>query len=88
MTLGFLNNTKKSILVPSQEIDFLDFIISPKTMTIGLPQSKVDKIITICSKLQNHPLCTRRELASVIGKLSATTLAVQLGPLYIRGLQR
>ena len=88
MMLGFLINTKKSILVPSQEIEFLGFTISSKTMTVRLPHQKVEKIINICSKLQNHPLCTRRELASVIGKLSATTLAVQLGPLYLRGLQR
>ena len=88
MYLGFLINTKKSILEPTQSIEFLGFLISSISMKVTVPTKKQGKILEKCSNLLNHPTCTRRELASVIGSIAATTLAIKLGPLHYRGLQR
>lgn len=40
--LGFTLNHKKSVLEPTQSIEFLGFIVNSLTMSISLPQEKVD----------------------------------------------
>ena len=42
--LGFVIHTEKSVLIPSQAIVFLGFIISSKNMTLSLTDEKRNKI--------------------------------------------
>ena len=46
--LGFVINFKKRILEPTQEIEFLGMMVNSKTMTLSLPQEKVQKIKSQC----------------------------------------
>ena len=39
--LGFIVNLKKSVLSPTQELEFLRFILNSHTMTIALPSHKL-----------------------------------------------
>ena len=41
--LDFVIHTEKSLLIPSQTIAFLGFIISPKNMTLSLPDGKKNR---------------------------------------------
>ena len=50
-SLGFLINVKKSVYVPSQEIQFFRFQINLVGMIICLPLEKIQKIIRKCKCL-------------------------------------
>ena len=49
--LGFIINKEKSIMTPTQVIQFLGFIINSNTMMILLPQEKVNKLQTLCRQI-------------------------------------
>lgn len=70
--LGFTTNNEISSLHPSQTVDYLGFNINSKTMMIKLPKQKA--FIPI------------RKLASLIGKISATTSAIFPARLRSRAL--
>ena len=46
--LGFVINLKKSILKPSQQIEFLGLEIDTHIMTLALTEEKIEKIISKC----------------------------------------
>ena len=86
--LGFLINWEKSSLTPSQNIEYLGFNIDTNSMTLSLPCQKVDKITQSCLSILQEPSVTVRDLASLIGKMSATISAVLPAPLFYRHLQQ
>ena len=81
-SLGFLLNSKKCITEPSQMMEFLGFIINSVEMTLSLPESKVYKIKKECRHALNQHSLTGRQLAHLIGLLSACIPAVQEAPLH------
>ena len=85
--LGFTIHPKKSVLIPTQTIEFLGFLIDSVAMTITLPQGKMDKIKTLCRVILTTPNPTIREVAQLIGNLVAATEAVPLAPLHFRTLE-
>ena len=44
ISLGFITNLKKSVTVPTQEIQFLVFSLDSQAMKIALPQSKLHSL--------------------------------------------
>lgn len=89
LQLGFRVNYQKSALVPSRRREFLGFTIHSATLTLSLPQEKLDKIIAECSKaLSNANNLSVRQLARLIGRMSAATQAILPAPLFYRRLQR
>ena len=86
--LGFTIHLEKSILIPTQEITFLGFIINSKDMTIRLTPEKKDKIVNLCSSFKKKTSPSIRELASVIGNLVAAMEAVPYGKLHYRQLEK
>ena len=70
--LGFRVNYEKSVLVPTQSIKFLGFILDSVTMTISLPEKRRTHILAICQKLQTPEVLTIREVASAIGTCCST----------------
>ena len=84
---GFVINEKKSLLEPTQKIEFLGMIINSKEMDISLPGSKIRDIKQEARRLLNHPNPSAQSLSHLIGKLNATTPALQMAPLFCRALQ-
>ena len=87
-SLGFTIHAKKSVLTPTQTIEFLGFIIDSRSMTVGLSGENRDKK---CPKLRDFraKVTTRiRELASILGSLVSSFLAVPMGRLFYRQLER
>ena len=62
---GFIIDNKKSLLDPTQEIEFLGMIINSVKMDISLPGEKIKNIRLEAQKLLNH-----------LSKLNATTPAL------------
>ena len=87
-SLGFLINIKKSELKPTQKIQFLGVEIDSSQMVISLPQDKVLKIKSQCQEILKGKTVKIRELASLIGRLSSSTIAILPAPLQYRSLQR
>jgi hypothetical protein len=83
--LGFIINQKKSALSPSQQAEYLGFLV--ETMTVQLPQEKVQKIKMSCAELLSAEKTTVRQLAQLIGTLTSTAAAIMPGPLHYRHLQ-
>ena len=85
--LGFSINIEKSVFTPTKEINFLGFRLSSTTMTVSVPTEKMEDLKSRCYYRYRRNRLTKRELASLIGKLQSTSLAVAPGPLFYRGLQ-
>ncbi|XP_078616244.1 uncharacterized protein LOC144884664 [Branchiostoma floridae x Branchiostoma japonicum] len=86
-SLGFLLNWEKSQLIPTQKITFLGMVIDSLLLTFSLPEEKVMNLVQTCSSLQGSQQISLRQLARVLGKMTASVLAVLPAPLYYRALQ-
>ena len=85
--LGFVVNMAKSVLTPARALEYLGFQIDTIAMSLALPQGKVKAIQDKCQELVKLDQTSVRELSQLIGKLSASILAVRPGPLNYRHLQ-
>ena len=81
-------NKPKSLLTPTQSIEFLGFLINSLELRLTLPSEKARKIQQDAVKLLQHQVLTARELAIFIGKITATSRALWQAPLHYRALQR
>ncbi len=85
--LGFVVNYPKSLLIPSQEIEFLGYIVNSLNLSLSLPKDKIKKVRQNCQKLLDNPVIIVRKLAKFLGLLSASIQAVFPAPLHYRYLQ-
>ena len=63
--LGFVINLKKSVMTPSQEMEFLGMVINSKEMTISLPEEKLQKVKLQCLDLYQSPQVSILQLMKV-----------------------
>ena len=85
--LGLTPHPEKSIIVPTQIIEFVGYVLNSVNMIVTLPQEKVIKIIKQCKEILQKELITIRELAKLIGKLVATEPAVPYAGLFYKPLE-
>lgn len=86
--LGFVVHPSKSVVVPSQEIVFLGFLINSVLMTVCLTREKIISIQQSCKDLANKANCLIRDLARVIGLIVSSFPGVEYGKLHYRTLER
>ncbi len=77
--LGFTIYPDKSILEPTQEIEFFLVLINSLTMTVRLSATKATKVESNCQELLGSGKTTIRHVAHVIGVLVSSLPAVQYG---------
>ena len=87
-SLGFVVHPQKSVLIPTQEMEFLGFLLNSINMTIRLPPVKAERVRLACQSLLDKSKMTIREVAQVIGLMVSSFPAVQFGELYYRALER
>ena len=85
-SLGFVLNEGKSVLVPTQELEFLGFLVNSVEMSLYLPRDKVKSIKRECQSMINNPSVSIRTLSRLLGKLSSSIQAVFPAPLHYRFL--
>ena len=68
-------NETKSILIPTQELEFLSFLVISIKMSLYLPRDKLKSIRRECQTMINNPSVSIRTLSRLLGKLSAFDLA-------------
>ena len=81
--LGFIINSKKSILPPAQEIEIL---VNSVTMDLKLPR-EIKKIRQEAHRLLSLEQPSAQLHCQLLGKLNATTPALQMAPLFYCSLQ-
>lgn len=87
--LGFVIHPEKSLFVPSQCITYLGFIIDSKTMTVSLTNERKENINALGRKLLAASSRVKvREVAQLLGMMSASFIAVKFGKLNYRALER
>ena len=86
-SLGLIVNHKKSILLPTQILEFLGFKINSQSMQISLPQEKMRKIQQDSNRLLAQQSVSVRQIAQFVGKTAATLRALPTAPLHYRALQ-
>ena len=76
--LGLVINLKKSLMTPSQEVEFLGMVINSKEMTNSLPEEKLQKVKLQCLDLYQSPQVLILQLKKVLRHLTSTIQAVVL----------
>ena len=85
--LGFKVHPKKSSFEPSTRIEFLGFVIDSVSMTIELTEKRKNKLIKACELVASNENVTIRILASLIGLMVSSMIAIPMGRLYYRELE-
>jgi uncharacterized protein YqgQ len=86
--LGFMISFKKSVIVPTQRIEFLGVIIDSRAMNITLPAEKSRQIKEEVKTLIESDRCTIRFMAHVLGKLQATASANSFAALHTKEIEK
>ena len=85
--LGFIIHPVKSVFHPTQELEFLGFIVNSVTMTIRITPEKALNIQSQCTKFLHKSIVKIRDLAHIIGLLVSSLPGVQMGMLFYRHLE-
>ena len=72
---------------PVTEISYLGFILDSSTMTLALPESKIEKISVACKQLLNERNPSVRDVSQLTGLLVSNLPAVNNLQLYYRSLE-
>lgn len=88
ISLGFIVNEEKSVLVPSQSCKFLGMIINSSNMTLSLPNEKRIRIHSELEEFTKLNRCKIRKYAQLVGLLVSACPAVEYGWLYTKELER
>ena len=86
--LGFRINWEKSALVQTLVIQYLVIKVDSIQMTVALPEDKLRATVQACSQASKRKSIAIRDLARLIGRMTATAMAVLQVPLCYRNLQR
>ena len=88
ISLGFKIHPEKSVVIPTQVLEFLGFILNSILMTVTLTGKKAEKILQLCQKFSSPDRqFTIREVASFIGTLVSSFPGVEFGPLHYRHIE-
>lgn len=85
--LGFKIHPEKSQFVPEKTVKFLGFMINSKEMQAYLPEDKVEKVKSACTKLLSSGSGTIQEVSSVVGLLNSYAKVVDYADNHVKGLE-
>jgi hypothetical protein len=85
--LGYVINWKKTILNPTQEIEYLGFQINSEDMMFYRPKTKIDKKKSNCQNILSKGRVSVREIAKLTGKFISSIQVFFSSNLHCRFLQ-
>ena len=83
-SLGFTVHSVKSVLQPTQRIEFLEFWLDLVNIIVSLTDRKVEKIRSVCVELLEMEVCSIRHTTEIIGYLVAATLVFGFVPVFCK----
>ena len=87
-SLGIAVNHANSVRTPSQQMEYLGFLIDSEAMTISVPSKKVKILKKELHRFKNREDCSPREMASLLGKINAMADAVFPTRIHTSGLHQ
>ena len=87
INLGLVPHPSKSILEPTQIIEFLGFLLNSIAMTVSLTLKKCEKVLAKCQHFLTSTSVSIRDVASLIGTLVSTFRGVDYGALHYQTLE-
>ena len=81
---GFVIHHNKSVLNPTQNIQYLGFRLDSNSMTVTLTEEKVDKLQMSCLDVIERKTIKIKTLAKVVGQMVASFPGVLFGKLFYR----
>lgn len=85
--VGFHLHPAKSVILSTQRLTFLGFVLDSNDKTVTPAESKIQKVVTACQHLLTKHNPTITEVAEVIGLLVSNLPGAQYGPLHYRSLE-
>src|SRR3990167_9901332 len=65
--LGWIINWEKSVIECRQEVEYLGLVLCSRTMTISLPEQRIQRMLSMLKTVQSQQGATRREISSLLG---------------------
>lgn len=87
IALGFIINLKKSVMTPSQIIEFLGFQLDSVNMKISLPASKLHALRKLARRMKRTRETKVQEIARLLGTMVAAHPAILPAPINYRHLE-
>jgi len=84
---GFIVNTEKLVLPPTQELEFLGMLVNTNTLLVSLLADKVKQIRAETIRISNMVSLSAHLLSHFLGKLSTATQVIPPAPLFYHCLQ-
>ena len=85
--LGFIINKEKSLLQPTQLLEFLGVMVDTLAIELKLPREKMKKMCAEAGKLLQEEFISARSLSCLLGKINATSQVIPAAPLFYCHLQ-
>lgn len=85
---GFIVNGEKSVLVPSQRVQYLGFIFDSAKWTVELPKSKKESLKYQINRISVRNKCKIRDFAEFLGKLTSSCFAINYAWGYTKAFER
>ena len=86
-SVGLTTHTEKSIVIPTQCIEFVGFLLDSRDMTVRLAPRKVQDIKILAISILNTKNITIREFAKIIGKMVAAEPGVKYAALHYKSME-
>ena len=86
-SLGFILNIEKSVFQPTQEIQFLGFILNSVHMNVKLTKDKIEVLQNEIKCLVKKQQVQILQVSRVLGLMVASFPGVEYGPLFYRSLE-
>ena len=85
--VGFTPHEDKSVVIPTQVIEHLGFVLNSKDMTVSINHAKFVKLKTLALQVLQQHSCTIRVVAKLIGIMVSCCTGVEFGELYCKTLE-
>jgi hypothetical protein len=85
--LGFIINWEKSVLEPSQSLDYLGLVIDSNRLSFALPIAKIEAVKAMCEAALLAKVVSLREIASIMGNFTWAIPAIPYAQAHYRRLQ-
>ena len=86
-SLGLTMHPDKSVMIPTQTIEFVGFLFDSCKMTVTLSERKANDIQLHCINMIKNVTMSIREFSKLIGKLVAAEPGVKYAPLHYKPLE-
>lgn len=86
--LGFKVHEEKSVLQPTQTLEFLGFIIDSINMTVSLPREKTLNVLSLCEMGIKASNLSIRQVLHIVGTLNSYSVGIEYGGNHFKHLEK